>query len=871
MAELVKNAAMIVNLVTSRSKALMVWLALALAFPALPSRCLGQVQDPAWSLPFRLSGDGEVGLESVMAVDSKNRTHVLWAETFGESPQQFSKLFYAQLDGDFWRGPIELRTLESPVTIGFLSAAIDSEQTLHLAWTEASTEFLRVGSFPCCGPILYSTASADQALEASEWTPPETVETPAFRIRLQVDSNRTVHIVYTQWFNPPRGSYHIRRLAGEDSWSDPVRLDPDIPAEHRPDVIDFKVDDSDRLHALWHYTYDPNGKGRIVQYAQSLDGGASWTLPQTLDEVGVESDELRLPYPGLAVEGDQVHAVWAGGGVIGVGRRHSFSTDGGETWSPVNQIFGSLHGQANGDALTFDSEGKLNFLGQIRWPQAVYRSFFDSGNWTTPASLYLIRRDADDPIGDRIHAHGLRAAALDHGNLVTAFTTAPAIDPHVNLYSMHSRRPFSYFSHYGVGEGLSMAFVVVNPTALSAQAVLRTFDRQGQPQGVPFEERNTDELVLELPPHSTKVLKTTDSATELLSGFAALESSSGEVGALAIFRFDSGLEASALPTPPGRRFAFFAERSPVLNTGIALLRHSSRPVYLKLYDLNGVLVAERQFDFSGAQVACFLDEIFQIGESFQGVLVMESEGDFAPLGLRLGGNAFSTIPVSRLDFPRSPQAFYFPHYGDGSGLSMVFSNSNLAEATATGSMSVFDPAGLPQELPFAVGAESVVDLSLEPNATAVLRTDGNSAPPKSGYVRVDLDQGDVTGTAIFQFSDGREASVLPASTGRNFSIFVERSPTLDTGIAIFRTSVDPVQLTLYDLDGEQVASREYAFEGLQQAVFLSQLFAVPENFQGLLVLQSESEFAPFGLRFGQGVLSTLPSFAASPAPEDASR
>ena len=205
------------------------------------------------------------------------------------------------------------------------------------------------------------------------------------------------------------------------------------------------------------------------------------------------------------------------------------------------------------------------------------------------------------------------------------------------------------------------------------------------------------------------------------------------------------------------------------------------------------------------------------------------------------------------------KTFYFPHYGDGDGLRMTFVVSNYSDATATGTLSVYDSLGDPAPLPFDSGAASVVDLTLPPNSSTVLRTLGTSHPLRTGFVRVELDQEEVSGVAIFKFASGLEASVLPSRTGKRFALFVERSSGLDTGIAIYRETPSPLDLKLYDRSGTLVDERLFDFSGSQAARFLTELFPdLPEVFQGSLLVESEGLFAILGLRSGGSILSTIP-------------
>ena len=125
---------------------------------------------------------------------------------------------------------------------------------------------------------------------------------------------------------------------------------------------------------------------------------------------------------------------------------------------------------------------------------------------------------------------------------------------------------------------------------------------------------------------------------------------------------------------------------------------------------------------------------------------------------------------------------------------------------------------------------------------------------KSGDVVVELDEEEVTAVAIFQYASGLEASVLPVSPGREFSLFVESFPGLDTGVAVYRYGFDPVAATLYDSNGRFIDRLDLDMAGRQSAQFLSQLFGVTAGFRGTLRLTSAELFAPLGIRFGRGAL-----------------
>jgi hypothetical protein len=71
----------------------------------------------------------------------------------------------------------------------------------------------------------------------------------------------------------------------------------------------------------------------------------------------------------------------------------------------------------------------VHWVGQVRYPQAVYHAMWDGSAWSTPEPFYLISRIPEDPIGDRIHAHNVRLGIRDGNQLAASFTdvTPPMI------------------------------------------------------------------------------------------------------------------------------------------------------------------------------------------------------------------------------------------------------------------------------------------------------------------------------------------------------------------------------------------------------------------------------------------------------------
>jgi hypothetical protein len=395
-----------------------------LACAVQPVAARGQAQEYHWSAPHRLSSYQEVytSASHVMAADQYGYVHVFWIEQLLGRRSQVIQ--YARFDGEHWSQPMDVYVTAS--SIYFLSVALSARGSLHLAWTEGPN-FRQ-------NPIYTMQAPAHEAMSARNWSKPQRVAVSAHLMRLLADAEGTLHLLYTEFFSSRAGVHYVRSSDSGATWSKATWLDPDAPAGMAPYSLEFVLDEAGGLHAGWHYTPIGDTGGDWVRYAQSRDGGQSWSAPFTIDKDVDGSGRLRVADPVLAVQGQAVHMVWAGG-VLNY-RNHRFSLDGGRTWSAAKQIFGSLNGQA-GDSLEFDGEGRLHFAGQIRYPQGIYHAFWSDGRWSGPFLLYLIKQNSNDLIRDRYHAHGLRLAARGGKQLVVLFYDRADEGPHV-LYAMHT-------------------------------------------------------------------------------------------------------------------------------------------------------------------------------------------------------------------------------------------------------------------------------------------------------------------------------------------------------------------------------------------------------------------------------------------------
>ena len=213
---------------------------------------------------------------------------------------------------------------------------------------------------------------------------------------------------------------------------------------------------------------------------------------------------------------------------------------------------------------------------------------------------------------------------------------------------------------------------------------------------------------------------------------------------------------------------------------------------------------------------------------------------------------------------------YFPDYVDGGGWSVQLVLSNVDPAAAAEVRAeVYDPEGQPVLDLF----DSDLTLEVPALGSRVLRSSGTGAI-RRGWIQVRARTDSVSGLLTYRHSQsGIEVGVQPVELGPQFALFVEESPTVGAGVAVYKPDVPPrLELRIRDEDGNDPLEGEVVSWGdfHQAAHTLREWFSVEgvdtgflDDFRGLLFLETEDEspFAPLGLRFGKRTssLSAVPA------------
>ncbi len=382
-----------------------------------------QVIDPLWEGPERLSTyEGHV-LDRAIAIDRQGRSYAFWIEE--RLFEEKFRIYCRRFDGAKWSDAVIVDEIESEFAGAFskLDVQIDATDTIQLVWAGSAE------------PAYHRRVKADQALNRKDWSGYLDINVEAYNIKLVSDVKGGMVMFFSPLPNTTGkpGIFAVRSTDNGDTWTDPVQIDPGLPEGWWVRDLEADYDGTSALHAAWNYVTPGGFEVREVKTAYSTDGGKTWSTPYALESLAGADENfnpnfIRLAIPEIQADGPNVHVTYAGGGELGVRRRHVYSTDSGRTWTePVTiAALGGLEGGAGTDSLLIDSLGRPHLLAQLRFPQGIYHTMWDGQAWTEPDLVYLIAENDLDVIGQRVHAQWFEATISKDDRIVLLIETCAA-------------------------------------------------------------------------------------------------------------------------------------------------------------------------------------------------------------------------------------------------------------------------------------------------------------------------------------------------------------------------------------------------------------------------------------------------------------
>ena len=222
-----------------------------------------QREDLGWLLTEVVSTESTgISYYPTLALDSSNNVHIAWADQtdyLGSGTD--NDIFYKQrIDGSGWT-VTEFISTESAAGSIVPSIAIDSSDTIHLAWRDGS-DYLGCG---IDDDIFYKKMIGD-----SIWTTTEVISTESthqsYQVSLAIDSTDAVHVVWRDetGADSDYDIFYKNRDYYRDSWTD-VKI---ISTESTDDAVapSISIGPKDGIHIVWYDYTDYDGTDLDIIY-----------------------------------------------------------------------------------------------------------------------------------------------------------------------------------------------------------------------------------------------------------------------------------------------------------------------------------------------------------------------------------------------------------------------------------------------------------------------------------------------------------------------------------------------------------------------------------------------------------------------------
>ncbi len=185
-----------------------VWGGARLYYSSVP---LGKADNPtSWSAPLSIGDDKSVASTSSIAVDSEDNLHVVFSEA-GRDVYHLVSFDH----GRSWHRSAAVSSVPQNVTTLMPHLAVDGKNCVHVTWSQAALP----NAYPPDG-VFYS-----RSCDAGEnWTEPVQLAGQNYgESNILVDQNQLIHVVYNGRVGVG-GRYHRWSRDGGESWSDVVEI-----------------------------------------------------------------------------------------------------------------------------------------------------------------------------------------------------------------------------------------------------------------------------------------------------------------------------------------------------------------------------------------------------------------------------------------------------------------------------------------------------------------------------------------------------------------------------------------------------------------------------------------------------------------------
>lgn len=299
-----------------------------------------------------------------LVCDPYQNLHIFWEEDQGE---QGNSIYYVNDISGTLTSPLDIYYSPHQIYYNNLVAAANLSG-LFLAWMDGVT-----------WDLVFAMSKISSAYDARSWSAPIVIADRVSGFNLRSDKNGNLHIVYAKVDieNVIHTFYYQYSQDNGVTWSNPHMLAEKKIPEPSLTHISLAVDDSQRIFigiAFRSYDY---GVFNELGYFRSVDNGKSWddfVLYQNTNN-GFYGGIDRLAF--YTFGQNEVHLTFHG-----PSRSHSYSLDGGETWSTPELISTLGYAFGGDNVLAKDSSGDLYAL--YASFSGVYISEYKNDRWSPP-------------------------------------------------------------------------------------------------------------------------------------------------------------------------------------------------------------------------------------------------------------------------------------------------------------------------------------------------------------------------------------------------------------------------------------------------------------------------------------------------------
>lgn len=324
-----------------------------------------QASSTNWSEPvllFEAEGTGELHYPLVIP-DTYGNVHVFLNFKSG-SQGKFDKIYYMRLDARGWTIPVDI-VAATPVSD--VNSAIGQDGYIYLTWQGAGDI------------ILYSRAPIQGAEFVKNWSEPVPITNATNPYSSIISSpSGNIYLAY-----PDRGNSGVFLQV-----LDPNSFDRSLPRtvalnsliNTGSGYVQAGVSSNGTLHVVWTEFYMPeNWPPRGVFYARSTDGGNNWSAPVLM--AGDGFDQINI----TVLDDNNIHVAW--NGMVGVGGRyHSWSSDGGQTWSETVEVIpAGIGGTEGSPQIVSDQSSTLHML--TTYEGCAWYTYFKNQRWAAPICI----------------------------------------------------------------------------------------------------------------------------------------------------------------------------------------------------------------------------------------------------------------------------------------------------------------------------------------------------------------------------------------------------------------------------------------------------------------------------------------------------